>query len=66
MKDTLNTERLLTTEQAADLINIKPKTLINMRTNKEGPHFVKIGRLVRYRYRDLMKYLDQNTTNPAA
>ena len=65
MKDTLNHDRPLTTEEAAEVLNVKPRTMIELRQKGEGPYFVKIGRLVRYRYRDLIKYLDQNTKDPS-
>jgi len=66
MKDTLNFEKALTTEEAAQILGVKARTLVELRFQKQGPSFVKIGRLIRYRYRDLMKYLDQNTVPPDA
>lgn len=65
MKDTIHYEKPLTTDDAAELLNVTPRTLIELRCRGEGPHYVKIGRLVRYRYRDLMKFLDQNTKDPS-
>lgn len=66
MKDTLNTAKLLTTEEAAEIMTMAPKTLVNMRANKEGPKFVKIGNRVRYRYADIMKFIDQCVVSPGA
>lgn len=66
MKDTLDYEKPLTTEEAAEILNVKPRTMIELRQNRQGPHYVRIGRLIRYRYRDLIKYLDQNTMPPDA
>ena len=44
----------LTEAQAADLININPRTLQQWRLRGAGPKFVRISsRCVRYRYRDV-------------
>jgi len=52
---------LLTTEQAAWLLRISRKTLERMRVEGRGPKFVKIGRCVRYRHRDLLTWITTNT-----
>ncbi len=54
-------ETLLTTEQAAWLLRISRKTLERMRVEGRGPRFVKIGRCVRYRQRDLLTWITTNT-----
>ena len=54
-------ETLLTTEQAAWLLRISRKTLERMRVEGRGPRFVKIGRCVRYRQRDLLAWITTNT-----
>ena len=54
-------ETLLTTEQAAWLLRITRKTLERMRVEGRGPKFVKIGRCVRYRQRDLLTWITTNT-----
>ena len=54
-------ETLLTTEQAAWLLRISRKTLARMRVEGRGPKFVKIGRCVRYRQRDLLTWISTNT-----
>jgi excisionase family DNA binding protein len=54
--------RLLTTEEAAALLGAKPQTLSIWRcTRVRNIPFVKIGRLVRYRERDLIAWLEKNT-----
>ena len=54
-------ETLLTTEQAAWLLRISRKTLERMRVEGRGPRFVKLGRCVRYRQRDLLTWISTNT-----
>ena len=53
-------ETLLTTEQAAWLLRISRKTLERMRVEGRGPRFVKLGRCVRYRQRDLFAWISDN------
>lgn len=43
----------VTTEGAAAIIGMAPKTLENMRSRGDGPPFLKLGRVVRYDPRDL-------------
>ncbi len=54
-------ETLLTTEQAAWLLRISRKTLERMRVEGHGPRFVRLGRCVRYRQRDLHTWISTNT-----
>ena len=51
-------DTLLTTEQAADLVRVKPATLKIWRIKGEGPTFIKVGRLVRYRRATIEKWLN--------
>ena len=50
---------LLTTEQAAEKLGLKPDTLQTYRTRGGGPRFRKIGRWVRYTPEDLQAWLDK-------
>lgn len=56
-------EPLLTQEEVADLLQVKPKTLENWRgmNPPRGPRFVKIGRSVRYRSLDVLRYISAQT-----
>jgi len=45
---TTETMRLLTQEQAAEFLQIPPRTLEAWRLHKGGPPFVRLGRHVRY------------------
>jgi predicted DNA-binding transcriptional regulator AlpA len=40
---------LLTTEEVADILGLKPGTVENWRYKDQGPAAVRIGRAVRYR-----------------
>lgn len=48
----------LTTNQAAQYLNVQPATLEQWRWNGRGPKFVKISRSVRYRLADLEAFLE--------
>jgi len=55
----IDTNSLLDTKALAVFLSISPVTLVNLRSTGESPiAFVKIGRLVRYRYSDTQAYLN--------
>jgi excisionase family DNA binding protein len=47
---------LLTTDQAAALINVKAATLRQWRSRGQGPNYTTMGKLVRYRKTDLLRF----------
>ena len=51
---------LLTTRQAAEYLNISPKTLEKYRLVGGGPQFIKIGKAVRYSLVDLDDWIKQH------
>lgn len=53
-------EPLLDTEAAARLIGATPSLLIKFRSTGDGPPFVKMGHLVRYRPADLREWVAAN------
>jgi excisionase family DNA binding protein len=58
---------LLTTEQAAALLGMKPKTLIKWRFDKSvALPYVHFGRSVRYKQSDVDKFVAANTVKPKA
>lgn len=59
-------DALLTEVKAADFLALSVKTLRTWRTRRQGPDFVKAGRAVRYRRRDLVAWLDRSTVRPSA
>jgi hypothetical protein len=52
---------LLTTAEAAGVLNVKRATLEQWRWNGKGPRFVKLNRTVRYRRHDLGDFTDART-----
>jgi hypothetical protein len=61
-------DRLLTDEEAAPLLGIKPATLATLRSQGRGPRYYKDGRLVRYTPRFIKEYLQTclRTPEPAS
>lgn len=58
-----NNDPLLTTEQAANYLDVRPQTLVLWRQNDTHPDllYIKIGRNVRYRQSALDKWLESRT-----
>jgi hypothetical protein len=54
-------DALLGEVQAARLLNLSVRTLQAWRTKRCGPAFVRAGRAIRYRKRDLYMWIDANT-----
>lgn len=57
-------DRLLTTADAADWLGLAPYTLRRWRSEGRGPHWVKVGRLARYRHRDLEVFAAERVVSP--
>ena len=59
---------LLTTTEAARYVRLSRRTLENYRVTGQGPKFLKVGRLVFYRLRDLDEWLEntvrRSTSDP--
>ncbi|MHA7142960.1 helix-turn-helix transcriptional regulator [Arthrobacter sp. Sr33] len=51
---------LMTTADVARYLQVSEGTVENLRGSLSGPQFIRIGRSVRYRLRDLDAYLDAN------
>jgi len=58
---TNDSDVLLTEVQAADVLNLSIRTLQAWRIKGGGPSFVRAGRAIRYRRRDLLAWMDANT-----
>ncbi len=55
----------LTEKQAARLLSMSHRTLQAWRRIGVGPSFIKLGRAVRYRRRDLIAWIDGKTVGAA-
>ena len=51
--------KLLTNEQAAALLDLKPSTLPVWRCHGKGPRFIKYNHAVRYAEADVLEWLEQ-------
>ena len=58
MAATLLSTDFLTPDQAAEYLSIRPQTLAKWRCCGQGPRFVRVGRLIRYRLADLESYVE--------
>lgn len=64
MSDENNPNRLLNRQEAAAFLGVKEDTLAVWRsTRKYDIPVVKVGRLVRYRFSDLLDFIDRRTVN---
>jgi excisionase family DNA binding protein len=57
MSDMLESNILLTEQQAADLLQVSTRTLQAWRCGRIGPPFSRIGRLIRYRRSELLAWI---------
>lgn len=58
-----NDTSLLDTTQAAEILHINERTLINWRSTGKSPKYIKLGRCVRYRLSDLTAWIEANSRN---
>jgi hypothetical protein len=61
-----DTDALLKEDDAARLLSLSVRTLQAWRIRLAGPPFVRVGRAVRYRRRDLIAWIDANTMGSSA
>ena len=54
-------DSLINERQAAALLSLSIRTLQSWRLRGGGPKFVRAGRAIRYRRRDLMEWMDRRT-----
>ncbi len=54
-----NNYRLLTTAEAARMLQISPSALNKWRLTGGGPHYVKVGRSVRYSDGEIAAYIER-------
>jgi|ERR1043166_7954835 predicted DNA-binding transcriptional regulator AlpA len=58
-------DTLLHEVQAADFLCFSARTLQGWRLNGTGPKYVRAGRAIRYRRRDLIDWIEENTVSKA-
>lgn len=56
---------LYSTDAAARFLGVSKNTLIGWRVKREGPRFVKMNRLVRYRGGDLLDWVESLSARSA-
>jgi Helix-turn-helix domain len=61
----VDVDALLAEVYAAELLGLSSRTLQAWRTKGVGPAFVRAGRAIRYRRRDLLIWIDANTVSSA-
>jgi len=64
MKKNDTSSRLLTVEQAAECLGVKPATIRSWILRRENLEIVKVGRLVRITETSIQKFIDANTIPP--
>ena len=53
-------DHLITDAELADWIRYEVRSVRNLRYSGRGPRFVKVGRLIRYRVKDVTEWLESN------
>ncbi len=57
----VSTGRLLTESEVSSLLGVSLYALRQWRVERRGPPFCKLGRLVRYRWSDLARFIADST-----
>jgi len=53
-------------KEVAQMLALPVRTVQIWRSRGQGPYYLKIGRNVRYREEDVLKFIDASVVNPAA
>ncbi len=64
MSETISLEPLLSTEEAAQVLNVSPSFLAKARMRGNGPEFIEIGRAIRYSRLALSQFMAERTRKP--
>jgi excisionase family DNA binding protein len=59
-------ERLMSTEEVAEVLGRPARTLRQWRYLNQGPRYLKVGATVRYRARDIEKWLEAQEREAAS
>ena len=66
MNEPIDGNRIVTETVAAKILCRAVQTLRNDRHLRQGPAYIRLGRSIRYRVKDLMDYLDKHRIDPEA
>ena len=55
------TDILLSPKEVSDVIRVKTSTLAAWRCNKQGPQYVRVGRLIFYKKSAIDEFISSNT-----
>jgi hypothetical protein len=55
---------LLDTNSASAMLGCTPAALVKFRTERRGPAYVKVGRLIRYRGLELVRWIQAQRVSP--
>jgi predicted DNA-binding transcriptional regulator AlpA len=61
MSETIPLEPLLSTEEAAQILDVSPSWLAKARMRGDGPEYVQIGRAIRYSRTSLLRFMAERT-----
>lgn len=61
---TQEAERLLLPEEAAEILRCNVGTMANWRSQGKGPHYIRMGSLIRYKASDLHDFVNSNYETP--
>lgn len=53
-----------TSAEVAEYLGVPEHTLAQWRYRGSGPRYIRVGRHVRYRWPDVDRWLDENSTDP--
>lgn len=56
--------RLLDTDGASALLGCSPAALCKFRTERRGPPYIRVGKLIRYRRLDLVRWVKSQRVSP--
>ena len=57
MQEKMSLEPLLSTEEAAQFLNVSPSWLAKARMREDGPEYTQIGRAIRYTRMSLLQFM---------
>ena len=60
----MSDDRLLSTAQLAEFLDVPVKTIYHWRMNGAGPRAVRVGRELRFRHKDVDAWLEQHADEP--